>query len=176
MFTNATPKPAPSILYPARVKNGQLRFRQITLSLPGDASLTVTGHCMKPNCIFIWCRVAGGKLDALIRCFEGKGEGIRYEPVLYHTIGRGPLADDPTLNSPMESYSVPLDAIEAIIARCYAHLRDEARRLDRERGYGGPPLANGLAARWLSNELHYFYVTPVPRFDPRAYAQGGSGA
>lgn len=145
-------------------RGGALSLKQISILIPSGASLIVTNYRDWQGYFKIICTVGNSRLDARFRYHAG--EPPRFSAERLSVSGIGPLLADEALRALGPEPLIPLDAIEGIVARCYAHLRDDARRVDRARGYGLPYVSAILARRWRDAAESAFTLFPVPRDYP----------
>ena len=136
---------------------------QRELMLRGGAQLRVAVDSRYPALLRVTCRLGGEGaraphyLDLLFRYAPADSPFAELEAIC----ARGLLADDPTVAGLRAGRRYAPDTIERLVADGYAHLRGEAARIDRARGFAYGFTQNRLAHDWRHPE-----VSRVWRPDP----------
>lgn len=159
MYTKLFRKESRGSLLVRTYDEGTLTLKRISLTLPGDTIFTVNGLRGAGNLLKITCRVGGNVLKATFSYRVAERKWFATEE--YKILGEGPLTDDPDINGQLTTPYVALNTIECIVARCYAHMRDEAKRIDLARGFSHGFYVKSITDRWQRQGNGTFTIKPA---------------
>lgn len=137
---------------------GRLTVIRRGISVRGGARLIVQENQQCRAAMRIRFEASGGTLAISLRMQRPGGGARLFKVEAYQCTGT--LADDPVLGIRREGQQCTLNLVEAIVARCYALLRDEAAALDRARGYAALRAnSEALARQWRDGSTGTFTLS-----------------